>query len=231
MTVQGGAMARLSQLLQQLERHRLPVHITPVAREMIEAIGSALPFPSGYVLRRLLNPRLTGSVLRLLGERGSALEPMLRNTVNATTVHGGEKINVVPTEIVLEIDGRVLPGYTAEDFIAELRAVIGVEAELEIVLHHPCLSEPDMALFGTLAGILRESDPTGIPLPMLLPGSTDGRFFSQLGIQTYGFTPAALPEEFNYMRSVHAADERIPIEGLHFGTEAIYKLLQRYGSE
>ena len=231
MTVQGGAMARLSQLLQQLERHRLPVHITPVAREMIEAIGSALPFPSGYVLRRLLNPRLTGSVLRLLGERGSALEPMLRNTVNATTVHGGEKINVVPTEIVLEIDGRVLPGYTAQDFIAELRAVIGAEAELEIVLHHPCLSKPDMTLFGTLSGILRESDPTGIPFPMLLPGSTDGRFFSQLGIQTYGFTPAALPEEFNYMQSIHAADERIPIEGLHFGTEAVYKLLQRYGNE
>ena len=36
---------------------------------------------------------------------------MLRNTVNATIVRGGAKINVVPSEIELELDGRALPGF------------------------------------------------------------------------------------------------------------------------
>ncbi len=86
-----------------------------------------------------------------------------------------------------------------------------------------------MGLFDTLAGILREADPDGIPMPMLLPAGTDGPTFSQLGIQTYGFTPMNLPSGFNFSETTHAADERIPVEALDFGTNAIYKLLQRFG--
>jgi acetylornithine deacetylase/succinyl-diaminopimelate desuccinylase-like protein len=231
MPVRRGAMAKLAQLLQQLEQRPLPVHITPVARDMIDTMASVLPFPAGYVLRRLLNPRLTDSVLRLLGKRGKVLEPLLRNTVNATIVRGGEKVNVIPTEIVVEIDGRLLPGYSPEDMMTELQEVIGDEVELELVRYHPCPGELDMGLFDTLATILREADPSGVPLPILLPASTDGKFFSRLGIQTYGFIPMVLPEEFNFMQTIHAADERIPAEALDFGTEAIYKVLQRFGNE
>ena len=231
MPVRGGAMAKLAQLLQQLEEHPLPVHITPAARDMIDTTASALSFPSGYVFRRLLNPRLTNSVLKLLGESGKVLEPLLRNTVNATIVHASEKINVIPAEITLQIDGRLLPGYSPEDMMAELHQVIGDEVELELVLYYPCPGEPDMGLFNTLASILQEHDPSGVPLPMILPGTTDAKFFSRLGIQTYGFTPMVLPEEFNFLQTIHAADERIPIEALDFGTEAVYEVLQRFGNE
>ena len=47
-----------------------------------------------------------------------------------------------------------------------------------------------------LGGVLRELDPEGIPMPLLQGGVTDGRFFSQLGIQTYGFMPMRLPADF-----------------------------------
>ena len=43
--LRGGAMAKLARLLQQLEQRRLPVHITPAARRMIEGMASALSFP------------------------------------------------------------------------------------------------------------------------------------------------------------------------------------------
>lgn len=230
MPVRGGAMAKLAHLLQQLERP-LPVHITPTARNMINTIASALPFPSSYVFRQLLNPRLTNSVLKLLGESGKPLDPLLRHTVAATIVHGSEKTNVIPTEVELEIDGRLLPGYSPEDIMAELRQVIGNEVELEVDLYHPCPGEPDMGLFGTLSSILQESDPDGLALPLLLPSTTDAKFFSRLGIQTYGFTPMVLPENFNFTRTIHSADERIPVEAMDFGSEAIFKVLQRYGYE
>ncbi len=227
--LRGGAMAKLGNLLQQLDKRRLPVHVTPVARQMIQTTASGLPFPANLILRQLLNPRLTDRVLDSLGTRGQAFDPVLHNTVNATIVHGGKNINVIPSEIVLHIDGRLLPGYTPDDVMAELRQLSRTELEFELLRYDPFPAEPDMGLFPTLAGILREADPQGLPMPMLMPAISDARLFSRLGIQTYGFLPMKLPAGFNMMQLIHAADERIPVEAVNFGTEAIYKVLQRFG--
>ena len=66
-------------------------------------------------------------------------------------------------------------------------------------------------------------------MPLLISATTDARFFSRLGIQTYGFTPMNLPQEFTFFETIHAADERIPVETVYFGANAIYKAIQCYG--
>jgi acetylornithine deacetylase/succinyl-diaminopimelate desuccinylase-like protein len=68
--LRGGAMSKLANLLQALDKNRLPVHITPVARQMIEILASNMAFPKNLVLRRLLNPALTDTILNLLGDTG-----------------------------------------------------------------------------------------------------------------------------------------------------------------
>jgi acetylornithine deacetylase/succinyl-diaminopimelate desuccinylase-like protein len=189
MPVRSGAMVRLSELLRKIDQHRLPVHVTPVARLMFKTMASSLGGLNGLILRQLTSPILTDSVLNLLGERGRLFSPLLHNTVSATILHGSEKINVIPSVASVEIDGRLLPGYQPDDMIHELRQIIGEDVELEVVRHDPGPSEPDMGLFDTLADILGEVDPGGVPIPLQLSGVTDGRFFSRLGIQTYGFLP------------------------------------------
>jgi acetylornithine deacetylase/succinyl-diaminopimelate desuccinylase-like protein len=57
-------------------------------------------------------------------------------------------------------------------------------------------------------------------------GASDARFFSRLGIQTYGFLPMRLPEDFNFLSLVHAADERVPAAALDFGVDAISRVLE-----
>lgn len=227
----GGTMAKLAQLLQSLEQHRLPVHITPVARQMLESIAAAVPSPMNSVLVQLLDPALTDTVLDQLGQQGLVFDALLHNTVNATIVQGGEKINVIPSEIVLSLDGRLLPGCTPDSMMAELRQVVGDDVKLELIRYDPGPGEPDMGLFDTLADIVRQADPDGIPMPLLLVATTDARLFSRLGIHTYGFLPMNLAEEFNFLQLIHAADERIPVESLDFGTNAIYEALQRFGNE
>ena len=54
--VNGGAMAKLSQLLQRLDRRRLPVHVTPVARLFFKAMASAIGGLTGLILGQLTNP-------------------------------------------------------------------------------------------------------------------------------------------------------------------------------
>jgi acetylornithine deacetylase/succinyl-diaminopimelate desuccinylase-like protein len=102
--MRGGAMAKLARLLKRLDRRRLPVHITPVARRFFETMAAASPFPTGTILRALLDPRLTDRTLALLRSKGRAFDPLLHNTVNATIVRGGEKINVIPSEVTVELD-------------------------------------------------------------------------------------------------------------------------------
>jgi acetylornithine deacetylase/succinyl-diaminopimelate desuccinylase-like protein len=226
--MRGGAMSKLADLLRLLDKHRLPVRITPVARQMIEIMASNVAFPKSLILRQLLNPLLTDIILNLIGEIGEYIDPLLHNTVNATIVRGGDKINVIPSEVSVELDGRLLPGFSPEDMIKEVRQIIGDEGELEIVRYEPAPAEPNMGLFEELAGILQDADPGAIPMPLLLPAVTDARIFSRLGIQTYGFTPMKLPADFNFFKMVHGADERIPRDAVAFGADAIYELLNRY---
>jgi len=228
MTLRGGAMSKLAEMLRKLDKRRLPVHITTVARRMIEITAANVPFPKNLILRQLLNPALTDIVLHLLGDTGESLDPLLHNTVNATIVRGGDKINVIPGEVSIELDGRLLPGFSPEDLIGELRQIIGDQVELEIVRYEPGPTEQNMGLFGTLAGILEDADPGAAPTPLLLPAISDARVFSKMGIQTYGFTPMKLPRGFNFFKTVHAADERIPADAVVFGADAIYELLKRY---
>ncbi len=225
--VRGGAMAGLACFLRRLDAHRLPAHITPAARLMLAPMASTLGGISGLMIRQLLNPGLTDRVLTLLGARGQLFDPLLHNTVSPTILHGSDKINVIPGQVVVELDGRLLPGFRPEHLISEVRAVVGEDVMLEVIRHDPGPAEPDMGWFDTLAGILKEADPEGVPIPLLLSGTTDGRFFAQLGIQTYGFLPMQLPEGFNFTRTIHAADERIPLAALEFGTNAVYQALQR----
>jgi acetylornithine deacetylase/succinyl-diaminopimelate desuccinylase-like protein len=196
---------------------------------MVQAMASALPLPQRFALRSMLRPALAGVVLDRLGDRANLLDPILHNTVSPTILRTTEKFNVIPSEIGVVLDGRLLPGLQPDDLIRELRDVVGDEVEFEVQRHDPGPAEPDMGLFEMLGKILAEADPGSAPLPLLMPGVTDGRFFSRLGIQTYGFLPMKLPQGFDFWRTVHAADERIPVDAIEFGAQAVYRALERFG--
>src|SRR5215471_9360271 len=70
-------------------------------------------------------------------------------------------------------------------------------------------------------------DPQAVTVPLLMTGATDQRHFAQLGIDGYGYLPLRLPRGFG-QETVHAADERVPVAALDFGTEALFQVLHRY---
>jgi acetylornithine deacetylase/succinyl-diaminopimelate desuccinylase-like protein len=201
--------------------------LRPVAQQMIGSIAANLGGLKGMLLGQLINPTMTDFMLNLLGDSGRTFGPLLHNTASPTMLQGSSKINVIPGEVSVGIDGRLLPGFGPDEMLAEMRQLTGPEVDIEIARYEEGPAEPDMGLFDTLADVLREADPEAIPIPLLLSGVTDGRFFSRLGIQTYGFTPLRLNADFNLMGCVHAADERVPVEAVEFGAEAIYQALKR----
>lgn len=225
--MRGQAMGQLGQLLTALDRKRLPVHIDPVVHQMISQIAEHLPFPQNQVLRQLLRPRLTDRVLDAMGALGHTFNALLHNTVAPTIIEASDKINVIPSQVVVKADGRLLPTFTPDHLMIELQRILPRGIHMSIDLFDAGPAQPDMTHYNTLATLLRQADPAGVPVPLMLNGVTDGRFFSRLGIQTYGFLPMKLPPEFNFSQTIHAADERIPAEAVTFGRDILIQAIPR----
>lgn len=227
MPVSKGAMRKLARLLERLH-HPLPAHVTPVAFAMLEAIACELSFPKRCLFRLLLKERYTNTVLKLLGPKGRVFSSILHHTISPTGLMASEKVNVIPSEITLDADVRILPGFTPEDFLHELKERLGdASIEISFVRRSTGKTKVDTSKLPVLGEIVKELDPQAKPIPYVLPGVTDGRFFATLGIQTYGFTPMNLPPDLDFTAIIHAANERIPVECVHFGSEAIFQAMQR----
>jgi acetylornithine deacetylase/succinyl-diaminopimelate desuccinylase-like protein len=224
----GGAMARVGALLSRLDTARLPVHITPPVKLLLEGMRDALDEPWKGRMAPLLDPALADAALNELGPMGRNLDAALHNTVSATIISGGLKINVIPSEVQVHLDGRLLPGFGPEDMLRELRVVVGPEPELEVQLVGPAQPEIDLSQLDLFASVLREADPGCIPLPYLVTGGTDARHFAKLGIRTYGFLPLNNPADFDGATTIHAADERVPISALEFGARCVLEAVMRY---
>src|SRR5216683_6082097 len=117
----GGAMARLGDLLTLLDKSRLPVHITTPVQQQLELMRDSLDEPLKGKFAALLDPVRTDAALAELGPMNRGLDAALHNTVNATIVSGGLKVNVIPSEVRVQLDGRLLPGFGPDDMVRELR--------------------------------------------------------------------------------------------------------------
>jgi len=221
---------QLHQLLTAIEGGGLGVILTSTVRRMLTELASA-PTPYAEPLSRLRDNPADLAVLADLPERDALyLRSVLQHSVNATVIRAGTSTNILPSEVAVELDARLLPGLMdSAGFIAELRSLTGPSADIELLVEGEPLPEPEFGPFyDLLTSVLRRADPDGIPVPMLTTASTDARLFAKLGIACYGWLPMKFPAGLNYRDLLHAADERIPVQALEFGTRCFYDLLRRY---
>jgi acetylornithine deacetylase/succinyl-diaminopimelate desuccinylase-like protein len=222
-------MAKLGQALVKLDQFSLPYHKTPVVEHIIQSMCKVLPEGAREILEGLLDPERFEASLAAIGPGQERFESLFRDTANPTIATAGHKFNVIPAEALVEIDARFLPGRTTEDLVAELQALLGGEASIEVIAAGPKTKPTvDYTLFDTLASILTEFDPTGTPIPYLFNESPDGRLLEDQGIQNYGFLPMNLPPEIDLPAIIHGENERVPITSITFGAEALFELLKRY---
>ncbi|MGH2824724.1 MAG: M20/M25/M40 family metallo-hydrolase, partial [Thermoleophilaceae bacterium] len=225
--VANAAAARLGSFLSALDAMDLPVSVGPVPRLTLEGTRDLMPPQVQTAVDDLLAGRSDDTTpLASIGELGVVIQGGLRNTVAATVVRGGEKFNVVPSQVTATLDCRLLPGSSPEDVISPLRELPG-EANIEIAYHDDVPMPGDHTLLRVLSDVLREEDPEAVVVPYLLFATTDGRHFARLGIQPYGFTPLRLPKGFSLLGLAHAGNERVPVEALAFGRRVTRALLER----
>ncbi len=224
------ATVKLAAAVAKLGTIRLPQHNTPVVENFVRTVASFTKTPGNLVLPQLLNRRIGGALLNIVDRQdpwqAAALNAMLRNTVSPTIYQGGKKVNVIPSHASIDLDGRLIPGQTSEDLIAEIRQIVGDDYEIEVLKYAPGDVFPDNTpLYKAITESIRRADPSGVPVPYMITGFTDAFCYNRLGIKCYGFTPVKFPPGLVFSRLYHGHDERIPVDGLGWGTKVLYELV------
>lgn len=223
------ALSRAARAVRRMGRRHPPFKLVDATRAMLEAMADEMSIKEAVALRMAMNPNTTGVALRLMGERvGRLLEPMLRDTINPTIIEGGLQENAVPSEVEILLDCRLLPGSSQSDVVREVLAVVGENAEIKVERYEDGPPTVDMALMPYLSNILEKADPGSKAIPYMVAGGTDAKWFHELGIDTYGFTPMRLPPSMEFMTLFHGEDERIPVDALDFGCALMHEAVSGY---
>jgi acetylornithine deacetylase/succinyl-diaminopimelate desuccinylase-like protein len=208
---------RLACLINKLTHKKYPLKVTPSVKKMIEVMASSRNTAVGTVIKQLMNPIISNTLIRLaIKDAGTAagFKAMLHNTVCPTVFHAGQKTNVIPSEAVAEFDFRILPPYDPEEFYASAVKEIGPGFEIEVLDKKAGTESPvDHELAHLIRKTMNRHKPDATIVPFLIPGVTDGVFFRPRGMVVYGFTPVLPQDDISL---THGHDERISVESLEF---------------
>lgn len=227
MPMPGSVVTRLGEALAKLGSTSLPVHTTTYVTDFIDAVRAAQPTLIQPLVKLVARPELLARLAKLVPNASIArsFSALLSNTASATVVRAGSKTNVIPGSAEFEIDGRILPGQTNEDFLRELRAVLGEGVELEILKSAPpTMTHPvSSPVFDIIKRQVETREPQAQVVPYMIPGFTDAKYFSQIGARWYGFCPIKIEKGagIKFAEMFHGNDERVPVAGLAWGTEVL----------
>ena len=210
------AVRKLVAAVQRLSEYRWPVVLTPAVQAFFSRAGAALGFEVD-----LSTDDAVDATLRRFGPAAKIAENTVRNSTTPTVLSAGYKVNVIPGAAQAQVDTRVLPG-TRDALLAEVDRLLGPEVTREFLADQPPVQAPvDSPWFAAMAAAIEAEDPGGVVVPFCMGGGTDAKAFAALGIDCYGFAPLWLPENFDHRLMAHGVDERVPVDGLRFGTNVL----------
>jgi acetylornithine deacetylase/succinyl-diaminopimelate desuccinylase-like protein len=211
------AVTELADAVARIGRYEWPVRLTKTVEVFLSEIGDAIGVE--------IDPHHLRPVAAQLGTITALIDATLRNTANPTMLEAGYKVNVIPQVASAHIDGRFLPGYE-EEFFATIDELLGPNVTRETV-HADIALETDWdgALVDAMKSSITAEDPQGKPIPYCLFGGTDDKSFSLLGIRGFGFSPLRLTPDLDFAGMFHGVDERVPLDGLKFGTRVLDNFL------
>jgi acetylornithine deacetylase/succinyl-diaminopimelate desuccinylase-like protein len=211
------AITRLAAAVARVGTHEWPVRLTPAMEVLLASLGELAgiePSPDNAV-----------ELVEELGPAARMIANVLRNSSNPTGLQSGYKVNVVPGEAHAEIDGRFLPGHE-DEFFDTMKELLGDGIDIDFISHQPAM---ETEYSGEIPRLIERSllaeDPDALVSPYLMPGGTDGKHFSRLGIRCFGFTPLRLPPDLDFTALFHGVDERVPVDALEFGARVFDRFL------
>jgi acetylornithine deacetylase/succinyl-diaminopimelate desuccinylase-like protein len=215
------ALVRAAAVVTRLAEYRPAAVINDVWR----AYAAALDLPAD-VRAALVDADQVWDACTKLADHGMAklAQACTHTTFSPNVVHGGVKTNVIPDEVVIDVDIRTLPGQTGadvEDLLAEALGPLAAAVQVEVLQERPSTQSPMRTpLWDALQRVVTKAYPDATLLPRLTAGGTDALFFRNVGTTAYGFglySPKITASEFS--ARFHGNNERVDVDSLGLTTQ------------
>ncbi len=214
------ALVKAAEVVRRLAAHRPAAHIGDQWRAQVDTMGL-----DPELRAALLDPaRVYDTIAGLPTPIARACHALTHTTLSPNVAHGGQKTNVIPDAVDVEVDIRTVPGTTREDVEAMLADALGDlagEVEISDLQDAPATISPvGNPLWDLLSRHAQVVYPGAQIVPGLVVGGTDARFYRERGRVAYGaglFSPGI--DFATFGTRFHGHDERIDVESLALSTE------------
>jgi len=223
----------MAPILSCLRTVKMPIHITDTVAGFFQGLRELFESDEpekASLFRQMAGPASAEEALQRLPISDSQriwFDAMLRNTAAPTMMRGSNSRWALPSEARLTLNGRILPGQSAEDYERELRAILGPEIDHRIEeLHLGIESEIYTPIYRSIQRVMARQSPDVPVIPVLMTGGTERGLMSELGVQVYGFWPRRLePGAPSLSQLAHGVDERVSVDNLLYATQCLLDIV------
>jgi acetylornithine deacetylase/succinyl-diaminopimelate desuccinylase-like protein len=219
----------LAEALVRLSKYQFPIRISEITRGYFEKMSEIETGQTAADMKGILKTPPDERALEGLKALPS-YNALLHTTAVATMLEAGHAENALPQTARATVNCRIMPGESPEDVLKTLNRVVD-DPQITITPLQPAKPSPPSPLTPEVMGAIQQAKDKvwpGLPIvPVLETGATDGLFFRQLGIPTYGITGTS--EDLDDVR-IHGKDERMLVKDFYNGLEFEYQLIKAIAS-
>ncbi|GMW00945.1 MAG: peptidase M20 [Candidatus Hydrogenedentota bacterium] len=209
-----GAIGILANAVKRLEDNPFPDQIDGIPRQMLEALAPEMSLPYRAIMGNLW---LTKPIVKRIMSANPKVDATLRTTTAVTTISGGIKENVLPTEASATVNHRIYPGESMASTAERVKRIINDDrVAVEIMDGSGNEPSPVSPIGGTaykaIEKTLRQVTPDALVAPYLVLGATDARYFYSVTDNVYRIVAVRIPGDATAM--VHGVNEHIAVENV-----------------
>ena len=219
----------LARGLIRLSAYQFPVQLSEITRGYFSKMSEIETGQVAADMKGILQePPDPGAIKNL--SSSIAYNPLLRTTAVATMLQAGHAENALPQTARATVNCRLLPADNPEKVLRTLKQVLA-DDQITITPIKPAQASPASPLTPEVLSaieVAKEKLWPGLPVvPEMETGATDGLYFREAGIPTYGITGTA--DDLDDVRA-HGKDERMAVSDFYDGLEFEYQLIKAMAS-
>ena len=222
------SVSRIVHALNLVRENPFPARIIPAVDTYFKSLSVNMTGENAQAFVDIKTAIKRDGFLSKLQEFSPSYHALTRDTCSLTMLKGSQKINVVPPVAEAEVDCRMLPDRSADEFIQDFKNLVepaGVKVEL-VLAFAPAVSSTESEFFQHIKSMTASMHPGSRVAPAVSTGFTDSHFTRKLGIDSYGFNPIIFdPNDFS---GVHGNNERVKVSSYLQGTEDLHQIVRQF---